>query len=137
MLGNHVSRPPGPGWKPHARDGAARRALPARRITASAVLLLSLAGPAVGQVRDVAIPPGINFGGSVGPTSFRGPGNGPIPGSAGWEFFIGGGLDNGLYAFTELVGKDSLNSPDLVDICYEHFANMAPLHHWLVRMARR
>ena len=44
---------------------------------------------------------------------------------------------NGLYAFTELVGKDSLNSPDLVDICYEHFANMAPLHHWLVRMARR
>ena len=44
---------------------------------------------------------------------------------------------NGLYAYTEHIAADGLTSPDLVEICYEHFAKMAPLHHWLVQLAKK
>lgn len=81
----------------HTRGAALGREQPSRRVALLVVFFFLLAGPVAGQMRDIAIPPGINFGGSVGPTMFRGSGNGPIPGAAGWEFFVGGGLANGLY----------------------------------------
>lgn len=101
-------------WRTRARTVTVCGGLRARLVTAVACLLF-FALPAAGQVRDVAIPPGINFGGSVGPTMFRGTGNGPIPGAAGWEFFIGGGLANGLYGRLGglLSGHDvALDTPD-------------------------
>ncbi len=43
----------------------------------------------------------------------------------------------GIHASSPLVGVQELGSPDLVDICFEHCANMSPLHHWLVKVAKR
>jgi uncharacterized protein (DUF2461 family) len=42
---------------------------------------------------------------------------------------------NGLWAFSPRIEPRHLTSADLVDLCFEHCANMAPLHHWLVKVA--
>jgi uncharacterized protein (TIGR02453 family) len=44
---------------------------------------------------------------------------------------------NGLYAFAPRVGAQHLTSPDLVDLCFEHCRYMAPLHRWLVKLAKQ
>lgn len=41
---------------------------------------------------------------------------------------------NGLYTFSPRIGRGHLGSPKLVDLCYEEFAKMAPLHKWLVKI---
>lgn len=43
---------------------------------------------------------------------------------------------NGLHAFYLSIKPEQLTSAELVDICCEHCANMAPLHRWLVEMTR-
>ncbi|MDX9864016.1 MAG: DUF2461 domain-containing protein [Anaerolineaceae bacterium] len=43
-------------------------------------------------------------------------------------------LYKGLYAGMEGPIPDEFYAIDLVDICFEHFRNMAPLHHWLHQM---
>ena len=45
-------------------------------------------------------------------------------------------LFDGLYASAPAIDMCVLNSPDLIDICYEHFRQMAPLHHWLVQVSQ-
>jgi uncharacterized protein (TIGR02453 family) len=41
---------------------------------------------------------------------------------------------NGLHAFYLSIKPEHLTSAELVDICYEHCARMAPLHRWLVKV---
>ena len=42
---------------------------------------------------------------------------------------------NGLYAHTtESIGPDVITRPDLVDVCFEHCRNLAPIHHWMVAL---
>ncbi len=43
----------------------------------------------------------------------------------------------GLHVRSPLIQSDALTTPELVDICFEHCHNMAPLHHWLVRVNQR
>ncbi len=38
---------------------------------------------------------------------------------------------NGLYAGIEMKIPQELYTPDIVEFCYNHFKNMAPLHRWL------
>ncbi len=40
-----------------------------------------------------------------------------------------------LYASSEGLTVEQLCSPQLVDICMDHVTRMAPLHHWLVKIA--
>ncbi len=35
------------------------------------------------------------------------------------------------------ISSDQLASPDLVDICYDHCRNMAPIQQWLVKLTRQ
>lgn len=44
-------------------------------------------------------------------------------------------LHNGLYAYSQAIDPAYLTRPELVDICFEHCRNMAPIHQWLVRLA--
>jgi len=44
---------------------------------------------------------------------------------------------NGFGISSPQILPDQLASPNLVDICYGHFRNMAPLQQWLVKIARR
>lgn len=41
---------------------------------------------------------------------------------------------NGLGAHSPQIDAATLTSPDLIDICFEHFYRLSPLHHWLVRL---
>lgn len=43
----------------------------------------------------------------------------------------------GIYAKSRTLSPDLLTSPEIVDITIQHFKNMAPLHHWLVKMNTR
>ncbi len=43
---------------------------------------------------------------------------------------------NVIYASSPRIGLDQLSSPALVDLCMDHCQNMAPLHHWLVKVNR-
>ena len=43
-------------------------------------------------------------------------------------------LYKGLHAVLEDPIPDEFYVKGLVDICYEHFRQMAPLHHWLHQM---
>ena len=43
-------------------------------------------------------------------------------------------LYKGLYAGMEGPIPDEFYAIDLIDICFEHFRKMAPLHHWLHEM---
>ncbi|MEZ4581180.1 MAG: DUF2461 family protein [Caldilineaceae bacterium] len=42
----------------------------------------------------------------------------------------------GLYASSPQFDIQAVTTPDLVDICYEHCRNMAPLQQWLVAVDR-
>jgi uncharacterized protein (TIGR02453 family) len=45
---------------------------------------------------------------------------------------------NGLWAHTtDPADPGVIVTPDLVEVCLEHCRNMAPLHHWLVKVGRR
>ena len=44
-------------------------------------------------------------------------------------------LHNGLYAYSQSIDPAYLTRPELVDVCFEHCKNMAPIHQWLVRLA--
>ena len=44
---------------------------------------------------------------------------------------------NGLYAHFGAISPEVVLREELVDVCYEHFRSMAPLHHWLVEVAQR
>ncbi len=43
----------------------------------------------------------------------------------------------GIFVKSQPLTASQLNSPDLIDVCIQHFRNMAPLHHWLVKMNAR
>ena len=43
---------------------------------------------------------------------------------------------NGLYALSSPIAPEGITSPDLVEVCFEHCRNMAPLHRWLVALAQ-
>jgi len=43
-------------------------------------------------------------------------------------------LYNGLHAYCPSITPDEMISPDLVDICYTHCVNMAPVQQWLVKV---
>lgn len=40
---------------------------------------------------------------------------------------------NGLYTHAVDFSWDTLKSGNLVEICFEHFEKMSPIHHWLVK----
>lgn len=44
---------------------------------------------------------------------------------------------NALYAYLSDIPAAVITTPDLVDVCFEHFRAMAPVHRWLVAVARR
>ena len=45
---------------------------------------------------------------------------------------------NGLWAHTADAADPAASAtPDLVEVCMEHCRNMAPLHHWLVKVGQR
>jgi len=46
-------------------------------------------------------------------------------------------LYDGLYAGVELPVSTELFSEGLVDLCFEHYKKMAPLHHWLLALTER
>lgn len=41
---------------------------------------------------------------------------------------------NGLHVFAPPIPPAVVASPQLVDVCFEHFRNMAPVQQWLVRL---
>ena len=41
---------------------------------------------------------------------------------------------NALYTHATDLTWDTIMSEDLVDICFDHFQKMAPIHHWLVQV---
>jgi uncharacterized protein (TIGR02453 family) len=43
-------------------------------------------------------------------------------------------LYNGLYALSPKIESTSLTTPGLIDICYAHCYNMAPVQQWLVNL---
>ena len=43
---------------------------------------------------------------------------------------------NAIYASSPHIGLDQLSSPGLVDLCMDYCQDMAPLHHWLVKVNR-
>jgi uncharacterized protein (TIGR02453 family) len=43
---------------------------------------------------------------------------------------------DGLYAHATVAGPEVITTPSLVDACFEHLRNLAPLHLWLVRLDR-
>ena len=44
---------------------------------------------------------------------------------------------NGIYAQSPHMDAEILSRPDLIDVCFEHCINTAPLHHWLVAVEER
>jgi uncharacterized protein (TIGR02453 family) len=44
---------------------------------------------------------------------------------------------DGLYVFLPHVPVSDLFTPAIVDICYSHFHNMAPVYQWLMKMAAK
>jgi uncharacterized protein (TIGR02453 family) len=44
---------------------------------------------------------------------------------------------NGLHAHSPAISPELITAPELVDVCFEHLRNMAPLHHWLVKVGQR
>ena len=44
---------------------------------------------------------------------------------AGWLKY------NNLHAGTHDIAPGKIASPHLIDICFDHFAKLAPIHHWL------
>ena len=46
-------------------------------------------------------------------------------------------LYDGLYAGVELPISTELFSEGLVDLCFEHYKKMAPLHYWLLALTER
>jgi uncharacterized protein (TIGR02453 family) len=43
----------------------------------------------------------------------------------------------GIYVKSQALTPDQLTAATLIDLCIQHFQNMAPLHHWLVKMNSR
>ncbi len=43
-------------------------------------------------------------------------------------------LYTGLYALSPKIAAQTLTSPDLVEICFDHARKMSPIHQWLVRL---
>lgn len=43
---------------------------------------------------------------------------------------------NGLHAYSPKFDIQLVTTPEIIDICYEHCRNMAPLQQWLVRLER-
>lgn len=41
---------------------------------------------------------------------------------------------NALYTHATDLSWDTLKSDNLVDVCFEHFEKMAPIHHWLLKV---
>ena len=44
---------------------------------------------------------------------------------------------NSLHAGTHVIAPGAIASPQLVDICFDHFAKLAPIHHWLAAVQQR
>lgn len=42
---------------------------------------------------------------------------------------------DGLYAFSPRLPVSDLLTPALVDLCYTHFQQIAPMYHWLMKTA--
>jgi uncharacterized protein (TIGR02453 family) len=45
-------------------------------------------------------------------------------------------LYTGLYGQSPIIKPEVLTQPTLVDVCFAHCKNMAPIHHWLVEMIK-
>jgi uncharacterized protein (TIGR02453 family) len=43
---------------------------------------------------------------------------------------------NGLYAHARAIGPETIPTPELVEACYAHLRNMAPLQQWLVKVGQ-
>ena len=43
---------------------------------------------------------------------------------------------NGLYAHAQAIGPELITTPALVEVCFEHLRNMAPMQQWLVKVGR-
>ena len=41
-----------------------------------------------------------------------------------------------IAVYAPAIAAQHLTSPELVDLCFEHCRNLAPLHHWLVRLTK-
>lgn len=39
-----------------------------------------------------------------------------------------------LYAMSSPIDVDTVTSPKLIDVCFEHCRRLAPIHHWLVEL---
>lgn len=46
-------------------------------------------------------------------------------------------LHNALYASTPQLSPEIVTSPDLLDVCFNYFQQMAPLQQWLVKVDNR
>ena len=44
---------------------------------------------------------------------------------------------NNLHAGYHGIAPSVIASPDLIDVCYERFESLAPIHHWLVAVQER
>ena len=44
---------------------------------------------------------------------------------------------NNFHAGTHDIAPGAIASPRLIDICFDHFAKLAPIHHWLVAVQQR
>ncbi len=44
---------------------------------------------------------------------------------------------NNFHAGTHDIAPTTITSPQLIDVCFEHFAKLAPIHHWLVKVQNR
>ena len=44
---------------------------------------------------------------------------------------------NAFYGYVDSVDWETVQTPDFIDICFEHFRQMAPILQWLVRVQER
>lgn len=44
---------------------------------------------------------------------------------------------NNLHAGTHDIAPGVIASPQLIDVCFDHFAKLAPIHHWLAAVQAR
>jgi uncharacterized protein (DUF2461 family) len=45
--------------------------------------------------------------------------------------------NKGLYVISPKIDVQTLQKPDLVDVCFNHCKKMAPIHYWLVNLDQK
>jgi uncharacterized protein (TIGR02453 family) len=89
--------------------------------------------PRFGKALAEAVTAARNQGYSLGGQHYKKTPPGYDPRHRNAEFL----LNNGLYAGKELPVPPELFTPGLLDLCYEAFQEMLPLHRWLLALTRR